>query len=203
MTYFQDGHPIAAKSQALAPVQVIKYRDYLSKDVPIHISNSRIVVRKSVFDELGGFRDTRPETFHMDDFNFMLRAGTYTPFILVQKPFTIAYREHRTNSHWDFAATADGIMEMVRSEREEKYPGGKARRSARYACIGGLSAAFAIRYCWRGGSRKQALRLLLRTSPMILAAIQNKLLRRFRNPTQPTILPPAPGDLASFSPSAA
>src|ERR1700690_1397179 len=39
MTYFRDGRPPPASAKAPCPVEVLKYSDYLSKDIPIHMSN--------------------------------------------------------------------------------------------------------------------------------------------------------------------
>jgi hypothetical protein len=55
MTDFQDGQPIPADLQASLPIKVLKYPDYLSEDVKLGLSSSRIVLRKSVFDEVGAF----------------------------------------------------------------------------------------------------------------------------------------------------
>ncbi len=42
MTNFQDGQAIPADSSSALPVKVLKFRDYLSKDVSLGLSSSRI-----------------------------------------------------------------------------------------------------------------------------------------------------------------
>jgi len=189
MTYFQDAHSIPANAQAPNLVKVLRYPDYLSKDVPIALFTSRIVIRKSVFDEVGGFRNSTAATFHMDGFNLILKVGTYGPCIVVQKPYTVAYRQHEANSIRNLRAIADGILVLARSEHQGQYPGGSERRWGRYAFIGGIASTWAIKSCWRGGHRKLALRLLLGTAPMVFAAVWKKFLTYLRKPTQPIVLP--------------
>ncbi|MGB8495406.1 MAG: glycosyltransferase [Candidatus Acidiferrum sp.] len=185
--YYRDGQVIPAEALEPRPVRVLKYRDYLSKTVPL-ASNS-IIIRKSVFDEVGGFRNSTPQTFHNEDMNLFLKAGTHSPCIIIQKPATSAYRIHGENSIQSVKAIADGILELARLERQGKYPGGKERRWDRYAIIGGRASTWAIRYNWRRGQRKEALQLLLGTAPMVFAAAWKKMLRYFRKPIEPIVLP--------------
>jgi glycosyltransferase involved in cell wall biosynthesis len=186
MLYYGDGEPLPA--QAASPVEVLRYRDYLSKDVPIGVINSQMIIRKSLVDEVGGFRNSTPQTFHDDDLHLMLMVGTRGPCIVIQKPYTVAYRQHEGNSIRNVGAIADGVLRLARAERRGQYPGGRKRRSDRYALIGGRSSTWAFRYCWRGGQRKLALRLLAGTTPMVVAALWKRLLRYMRKPTQPTVL---------------
>ncbi len=189
MTYLRDDQPMPAHALAPHPVEVLKLRDFLSKDVSIASCNSRIVVRKQVFEEVGGYRSNGKGNFRGDDFNLILKLSTYSPCIVVQKPFTVVKRVHSGSISRNLAATADDMLTIVRFEREGIYPGGKQRRKDRQACIGSLSSAYAMRYCWRGGERKTALRLLYGASPMVLAAIQRKISKPFRHAVQPIVLP--------------
>jgi glycosyltransferase involved in cell wall biosynthesis len=190
MKCFRDGQAVLASTEARSPVEVLKYRDYLSKEVPIHMSNSRIVIRRAAFHEVGGYRNSSPTTFLMDDFDLVLRTGTCEPFVLVQKPYTVGYRQHPAGGHLNVPAMVKGILDMARSERNGRYPGGKHRRSARYGFIGGLSASFAFRHCWRRGFRRQAVQLLAGTAPMVLTAARGVLLRYLRKTARPIVLSP-------------
>ena len=91
------------------PVEIIRFPDFLSKDVRIGLSNSRIVIRKSVFDEVGGYGNRGVAAFPPDDFNLMLKVGTYGPCIMVQRPYTVSYREHETNAIRNVKAVARRI----------------------------------------------------------------------------------------------
>ena len=188
MTDFQDGQSIPAASQASLPIKVLKYHDYLSKDVALRLSSSRIVLRKSVFDEVGGLRHTTAATFHLDSLNLILKVATYEPCIVVQQPCTVAYRHRETNAIRSLEPIADGILVLARSEHQGQYPGGSRRRRDRYACIGGVALSWAVGHCLRAGSWKLALRLLRGTAPMGLAAVWKKVLTRLRQPTQTIVL---------------
>jgi glycosyltransferase involved in cell wall biosynthesis len=142
MLHFRDGQPIAAETGASRPVEVLRYPDYLSKDISIGLYTSRIVIRKSVFDQVGGFRNSTPATSHLDDYNLILKVGTYGPCIFVQHPYTVAYRQHDTNMIRNLRAVADGALVLARSEREGQYPGGRRRLWDRYACIGGIASTW-------------------------------------------------------------
>ena len=186
---YQEGDRIPVQPLATGPVEVLKFEDYLSKTVPIGWFCSMYVIRKSVYDEIGGFRNSDSQTWWGDGFDFILKLGTRGPCIVIQKPHSFAYRLHETNSIRSLKHHADGMLGLVRSERQGQYPGGRKRRWDRYALIGGVSSTFAVLYCWRGGERKVALRLLFGTAPMVFAAAWTKFLRYFRKPAQPNVLP--------------
>ena len=188
MTDFQDGRPVSGDLQSSLPIKVLKYRDYLSKDVKLGLSSSRIVLRKAVFDEVGGLRNTTPATFHLDSLNLILKVGTYGPCMVVQQPCTVAYRHHEANSIRSLGPIADGILVLARSEYQGQYPGGKKRRRDRYACIGAIALSWAISYCLRARRWRLAFRLLRETAPMGLAAVWKKALMRWRKRVQPLVL---------------
>lgn len=188
MTDFQDGQSIPDVPLGSLPINVLKYRDYLSKDVKLPLSSSRIVLRKSVFDEVGGLRNTTAATFHLDSLNLILKVATYGPCVVVQQPCTVAYRHHESNAIRCLGPITDGILVLARSEHQGQYPGGSERRRDRYACIGGVALSWAVGHCLRAGSWKLALRLLRGTAPMGLAAVWKKVLTRLRQPTQAIVL---------------
>ena len=187
--YYRDGQIVPPKAIVPSPVEVIKLKDYLSKRVSLTSQCSQLVIRKSAFDKVGGMRDSTPQNWHNDDMNLLLRLGTESPCIVIRKPSSFAYRLHSENSVKNVKAIADGLIELARLERQGHYPGGRERRSERYAIIGGRASTWALRYCWRGGQKKLALRLLLKTAPMIFAALWNKALRYFSKPAAPVVLP--------------
>jgi glycosyltransferase involved in cell wall biosynthesis len=170
---------------AAHPVKVFKYQDYLSKTRPL--GTNCIVVRKSVFDEVGGLRNSTPQTFYGDDTNLLLKVGTYGPCVVIDQPCTSAYRRHGKNSSKDVKAIADAILQLASTERSGGFSGGKARRWDRYRYIGGRAASWAVNYCWRGGQRVLALRLLAGTASMVMAAMGAKFLKPFRH-SEPEII---------------
>ncbi len=188
---FLDSDDFLFPSEALLPnpVEVLKYQDYISKTIPLTTPNSKIVIKKSVFDKVGGLRNSTPLTFHNDDLYILLKTGTYGPCIVVLKPYTLAYRMHEENSIKNVRLIAEGVLSLARSERRGEYPGGNERRWERYAVLGGRASTWALRYCWRGGQKKLALRLLFGTAPMVFAALWNKSIRYAHTPEKPIVLP--------------
>jgi len=178
MTYFVDGNSPGLDAQRESEIKVVKFADYLAKDVSIGLSNSRIVIRKSVFEEIGGLRQTTPATFHLDDFNLVLKAGTQGPCVVLLQPNTVAYREHATNSIRDPTAMVDGILSIVASEKNGEYPGGGERRWDRRACIGGIAQRWVQRSLMakRPG---QAIRLFFKSVPMLVAAVYRQVRLKF------------------------
>lgn len=186
---FRDNQEIHPEAIASHPMEILRFRDYLSKDTSFGVSIGGIVIKKSVFDEVGGFRNSTPETFHVEDANLILKVGTYGPFILIRKPYTYLYRQHGDNSVRNPRAIINGWYWILRTEREGQYPGGRERWLDRWAAIGGGCAFCAKRFCWRQGHRLLALQVLWNSAPMIAVAILKKSLGYFRKPVQPITLP--------------
>jgi glycosyltransferase involved in cell wall biosynthesis len=188
MMQYRAGSSLPSEADAARPVEVLKYPDYASKRVSIGSSNSRIVIRKSVFDQVGGYRRDTPPSFPTDDFNLLLKTTTYGPCMIAQEPYTVAYRRHDQNTIDKQEVIVEGILGLARSERQGRYPGGNKSRWNRYALIGGVASTYSVRYCWRKGKRKLALRLLLGTVPMVLAASCKKFLNYSRKPARAIVL---------------
>lgn len=187
--YYRDRRVYPPESFVPGPIKILEYKDYISKTVDTPATNSRMVLKKSVFDEVGGFRkDTTPQNFHNDDMYIALKVGTYGPCIVMKSPNTVAYRMHETNSIKGVNLIAEGLIRLADAERRGEYPGGSERRSERYAVIGGRSSSWAYRYCWRNGQYKMALKLLANTAPMVAAAVWGKFMRRFQEPPIPALL---------------
>jgi hypothetical protein len=165
----------------------LKFADYLSRDVTIGLSNSRIVIRKSLFEEIGGLRQSSPSTFHLDDFNLILKVATKGPCVVLLHPKTVAYRTHGTNSIRDPRAMVNGILSIIDAERRGEYPGGKDRRWDRYACIGGISQLWVVRTL-QAKKPSQALRVFLNSAPMLAAAMIRKVRLKFREKTPPIVI---------------
>jgi glycosyltransferase involved in cell wall biosynthesis len=168
-------------------IEVLKYPDYLSKDVGIALSNSRIVMRKSLYDKVGGARNSSPNTFHCDDFHLILKTGTYGPCVIVQKPVTVAYRVHNSNSVRSVAPMVRGVLSLIGSERNGEYPGGIRCKFGRYACIGGIAQRWVGR-AWQASQYKASLMLLFRSLPMISAAVGKKVFTKCQPKNPPVIL---------------
>jgi glycosyltransferase involved in cell wall biosynthesis len=187
MKYFQSGQDIPSYDN-FDTIEVLKYRDYLSKEVGFGISSSKIVIRKSVFDQAGGLRMTTPKTFHCDDFNLLLRTATSGPFIVVVQPTTVAYRMHTTNAIHNLDAMVRGVLGLIRHEHQGEYPGGRARQLERYARIGGAAQSWA-RHSIQGGRPGLAFKLLRSAWPMIMVSAAQKVWQGLHRPIKSICLP--------------
>jgi glycosyltransferase involved in cell wall biosynthesis len=172
MNYFQSGQNVPA-IDCTDKIEVVRYRDFFSKDIALGISSSNIVIRKSVFDQAGGLRMSTPKTFHCDDYNLLFQTGTSGPLVVVMQPTTVAYRVHSTNAIHNIEAMINGLVALADAERNGKYPGGKARRIERYARIGGPVQLW-VRNAVKGGRLGLAFRLLKNTWTMLLVCIAQK-----------------------------
>lgn len=188
MSGFADGTVPRQPLYGSSEIRAVKYPDFLSKEVPIALSNSRIVIRRSLFEEMGGLRTTSPSTFHLDDFNLVLKVGTRGPCVVLLQPDSVAYRMHETNSIHDPRAMIDGILALALAEKNGEYPGGFARRRDRYACIGGI-ALFWVLQASKAGKPGEVLRLIAGTFPMLSATIARKL-RLFAGKKIPSVVLP-------------
>lgn len=173
MKYFKSGQDLPPFDNP-DTIEVLNYRDYLSKEVGFGISSSKIVIKKSVFDQAGGLRKTTPKTFHCDDLNLLLRTATSGPFIMVVQPATIAYRQHDTNAFLNYEAMINGFLALIRSERNGEYPGGRARRIERHARIGAMTQSWVL-HAIKGGRMDLALKLLRSSWGMIIIAVIFKM----------------------------
>jgi glycosyltransferase involved in cell wall biosynthesis len=178
MKYFQEGNPLPARDDD-GRVEVWKCLDFLAKDVSVGLSNSRIIVRKSVLDEVGGLRQTTPKTFHLDDFNLILKTGTHSPCAIVKHPTTVAYRTHDSNSIRSLEPMVNGIFVLIADEYAGHFPGGAKRRFGRYTIIGGIAQRW-VEKALRFHRPWQAVRLALRSAPMLATAVYNRFTRKYR-----------------------
>jgi len=197
MIRFHDEQTIEACEKHAAFIEVLKYRDYFSKEIGMGIAQSIIVMKKTVFDEINAEMDrsANPYLFNYD-YNLILQAGTHGPCVIVRKPVTVAYRQHANQNSLNVIKMAEGLLALIRMVRSGRSFGGWSRLPAKCAFLGGPV------YEW---SRKAindkrstlAFRLLLNGWPMILIAALRKVLLFFQHPTAPFIIKANNGETAS------
>src|ERR1700726_3955906 len=86
---FEDGAPLPPEvSTKPGNIEVSVYKDFLSRDIHMGLSNSLIVIRNSTLEKLGGPQRTAPNLL-LDDFHVCLQAGTEGPCVVVRKPITL------------------------------------------------------------------------------------------------------------------
>jgi GT2 family glycosyltransferase len=188
MSHFADGTAAAPPQTGASKICAVPFADFLAKEVSVGLSNSRIVIRRTLFEKMGGLRETSPSTFHLDDFNLVLKVGNRGPCVVLLQPETVAYRTHETNSIRDPRAMVDGILRLIASEKRGEYPGGPERKRDRYACIGGI-AQFWVLQSLKARKPGQALRLFFNSVPMLAAAVTRKIRLLFRQKTPPVLVP--------------
>jgi glycosyltransferase involved in cell wall biosynthesis len=208
LAFFEDGKPVPVNAPAGAPIKLFQYPDFFAKDRPYFYTNSRIVMRRSVFDQIGGYGYAGERMFlPIEDLTLLFKAGRYGPCVIVHEPYTVARREHATNAIRNLAATADGILDLVRMDKLGRFSGGWHQRLGRYAVIGGLAWWWAFRHCWPEKQRKVALRLFFGAAPMIAVKRVTRLMQYFRKLSPPIFLPPLElpqvGDVEQVSDQAA
>ena len=171
---FRDGQDVPTNNKSTDVIEVLKYRDYLSKDVQMSTSASLIVILRSVFEEVSGARDSKENSYLFDDAKWLLQSGNHGPCIIVKHPNTVAYRQHAAQSSKNVALMVQVVLSLIHMVRSAQYYGGHTRRFARYAFLGGPTYAW-CRTAFRSHQRKLAVRLLISGWPMIAAAVLRKL----------------------------
>ena len=185
VTTFEDHEGLPAVPDAEI-AEVFRFKDYFSKRV--QLGTNLIIIKSSTFREIGGLRNTTPKTFHADDIYLLMKAGTASPCIVIEKPAIRAYRQHVDNSVKNAEAISNGLIRLARAEDRGEFPGGSARRMDRYVCLGGRAGSWAYLHCWKQGHRRVSWRLFLETAPMILTAMLVKLFASFRETPTPAAI---------------
>jgi glycosyltransferase involved in cell wall biosynthesis len=155
--------------------EVFLFCDYLSKTVTVSISFSTIVIRRAVFEEVGGLGDIEPS---FDDLNFLLKIGTIMPCAIINAPMTVGYRSHPGNSCRDFEPMVRTLSSIARAELGGEYPGGLKRLLDRRAYIGGEAWTW-VRRALQAGRLQLAVTLFMKYSVMIAMGALRKFYTRF------------------------
>jgi glycosyltransferase involved in cell wall biosynthesis len=134
-------------------IEVFKYRDYLSKDMSIGMAQSRIVMKKALFEKAQ--KDTGiPRARNMNDYRLVLRAGIYGPCVIASRPITLAYRHHENQSSKNIEKMCQGVLYLIDMVRYGQTAAGRSRRFDRYSYLGGIINE------WSGKAYKSKLNVL-------------------------------------------
>jgi glycosyltransferase involved in cell wall biosynthesis len=166
MGYFTDNHIDIGSFTGNEEAIVYKYEDYLKKERPTAISGSNILIENNTFKNGLKIRSSTPNSYHMDNYDMMLRYGIYGPCIIIRKPVTIAYRIHSGNTIKQVKQMINGAIDIIKYERKIGYPGGRKRLVDRYHCIGGMSW-FWTKKAFTEHAYQSSLNLLYHGFPMI------------------------------------
>ncbi|MBE3043748.1 glycosyltransferase family 2 protein [Candidatus Bathyarchaeota archaeon] len=188
MTYFNQPQFVPRNSDHSGnAIEVLTYKDFLAKEAGLGMSNSKIVMRKSVFELVRTRQKSAPAVFPMEDHDLLLRAGTSGSCVIVIRPTTVAYRVHETNYVRNLEAMVQGTLSLVKAERCGQYPGGRARSFSRYAYIGS-KAYFWIWKALKLHRTGLALGLLMNAGSMVAAAALRKVWGKFRPASRTHVL---------------
>lgn len=122
---------------------------------------SSFVVKTEALKEVGGFVSQR---INAEDHDLALRLGTHSGFVDIDGSPTFAYRQHEGTARDDHTKTARGSLQLVRSEYEQRYPGGKARQKERWRILTRQVRPAALG-CLRHGLWEEAWTLYRKTLP--------------------------------------
>lgn len=181
---FIVGQPIFFKDQTCTftpprNLSLVTYGDYFCKDRPVYTTCSMMIVRRDIFYEAGGFRESFYAFGAHYDFDFILRVGTYGPAIVVLEPRLFGYRFHSSNSVRDIGRISTAICGLIDAEKAGIYPGGSARKMDRHKILGGTAAHWMAK-ALVAGELKEGIKLLWKSYPMIAISLFNKITRHFK-----------------------
>jgi glycosyltransferase involved in cell wall biosynthesis len=156
-------------------IKFVSYKDYFSKDRGIYSSSSMFVIKREFFFKLGGFRKYyEKKDFFLDDIEFLLRAGTISPVIIIYEPFLFGYRHHSANSIKNLNRVLNSIKYIIENEHSDKFAGGRQRRFERHAIIGG-PAYYWLFKALRNDLYKESVSFFLKSFPFIIKGLLKKI----------------------------
>ena len=166
-------------------VTFVKYADYLHKDRPFDVSASAIVVGRTAFANIGGW-STLPV---LEDQELLLRLSTAGPVVHVLSPATVGHRQHAGQAVSEVPPFLLALRDLIRWEKDGRFPGGPARRGERMAMLGGL-AHFWVKRAWRARVYRAAFALFADTWLLQIRAAARRLTARMagRRPAESTAL---------------
>jgi glycosyltransferase involved in cell wall biosynthesis len=170
MSWF-EGTPVVLAEAAPQEIEIVDYSDYLRRDRPYGTSASATVVAREAFEGVNGWLAS---LFPMEDQDFLLRLGASGRTIQILSPSTILHRAHANNTINNVTKCIIGVDKLLQQERLGHYPGGVRRSPERRALIGGVVFHW-MRRAARGGMYVDAMKLLARGCPMILATLRRRL----------------------------
>ncbi|MEM7404368.1 MAG: glycosyltransferase family A protein [Pseudomonadota bacterium] len=176
MPAFLTGQPALRRSHnddapPSNPLRLRYFADYFSSsDAWRWFSASSFVIRRDVFDRVGGFTTER---MNGEDAELTMRLGTEAGFVHVEAPATFCYLEHPDSEVHNWDQTLAGWQFQYRHETLAMFPGGQRRARDRLRILTRASRSLSLALIARR-RRADALRIYQQTFRW------NLELRRFR-----------------------
>ncbi len=185
MIRFHDGQDVENCKKHTPFIEVLKYRDYLSKEIGMGIAQSTIVMKRTVFEEVSAEMDrsANPNLFNYD-YNLILQAGTHGPCVIVRKPVTVGYRQHANQNSLNIIKMSEGVLSLIKMVRSGQSFGGWSRLPAKCAYLGGP----VLEWCKKALKSNRpglAFKLLINGWPMMLVAALRKTWIKLSRTTTP------------------
>jgi len=171
--FFTDVNKIA-KNQNIDSIKFVSYKDYLSKDRSVFTSCSMIIVRRDIYNSIGGFRKDNDYKYFHEDFYFFLKFGMVSPAIIIFEPKLFAYRIHSSNSVKNIDHLLKSIAVLISDERKGIFPGSGRRKKDRYTILAG-TLLFWIKKAIKQRYLKRPITLLLRNIDIIIIGVLWKI----------------------------
>lgn len=171
MRWFEGMLPAIQSGDAPREITLVDYSDYLRRDRGFGHSASAIVIARQSFEDVQGWL---VGFFPAEDNDLALRLGASGRTIQILAPPTTWHRAHASNTINNISYFIPAMESLLRRERQGCYPGGAGRRFERRALIGGMVFHWTRRAA-KSGLHRQAMKLLTRSAPMLLAAITRRL----------------------------
>lgn len=173
-------------------VRFIEYEDYFQKEQTVETSASAMVIEREAFDRVRGW-DFHP----VEDQDLLWKLGTAGRVVQILDPVTTFHRAHSGQTSRGDQAMLDTISALAQNERDGRYPGGKARRFERRACVGGVVFHW-TRRTWRSGRHAESRRFLRANWTFVVAAMAMRVRVIGRGRREPqTIAMPSPAPRAT------
>lgn len=181
--HFSDFIPAELLNSKKDSIRYVVYKDYFSKDRTVYSSSSMIVIKKDYFYKVGMFRlHYAKKEYFLDDIDFMLRAGTINPAIIIYQPFQFAYRTHSENSVGNLKRVIKSLNYLILEEKGNVFAGGNERKFERHAIIGGPCYYWLIKSI-ATGIITDSIKFFFKAYPYIFKGLIKKIRNKFRTKT--------------------
>lgn len=163
---FIAGHPSDENAEyhdhvfKCSVVQMERYDCYLAASADnLWVGTSATAVDRLVFLDCGGFDSSR---INAEDSDLWLKLGCVSPFVWIADPPVFAYRRQKGSLVSEVVRTYRGMRHLLKSETEDRYPGGAKWRNNRREVIGRHVRPVVLE-CTRSGSWWMAFDLYIRS----------------------------------------
>jgi glycosyltransferase involved in cell wall biosynthesis len=179
--FFFEGAP-PELGETPQDITFVQYENLIQKDRMHRASASATVVKRTTFQEVGGWTEG---LFHLDDLDIMMKLGVSGRCVQILSPATTCYRVHSGNTVGHVSPFIPAMLALIHKEKTGEYPGGPRFRFERYAFLGG-PIFFWIKKCLRAHLYASANSLLINGWAMACAAGMRRFVGKLtsRSPQQ-------------------